>query len=95
MLAAQGTDWKKHVGKTIEVKGEWWVGGSASDRRKWWSVRVMDFSPAHEFEVVRKGQPKSTRIAKALRIRLTDNEEDDDDSWMDVAQYQKYFLRWE
>jgi hypothetical protein len=95
VFAAAGTDWSKQVGNTLEVKGDWWEGGTASDRRKWFKVKVMSYNPAYQFEVVRKGQPKSTRLAKALRIRVVDNEEDEEDAWMDVAQYQKYLVRWE
>ena len=35
LFGAASTDWLKEVGNAVEVKGDWWVGGSADSRRTW------------------------------------------------------------
>ena len=81
-FAAAGTDFAREVGKSVEVKGDWWEGGTASERRSWWKVTVMEYSKSHDFEVQRKHQPKTTRTAPALRIRLETAQDDSEDAWM-------------
>ena len=96
MFSACTTDFSKEVGKTVEVKGDWWVGGTAAERRAWHLVKIIDYAPSHQFEVTRKGQPTTHRTGKALKIRVVEKGEDDDeDAWMDVMQYQKYRVRYD
>jgi hypothetical protein len=43
-------DLEKHVGKYVGVKGTWWQGGSASDRRRTWKGHVVKYEMKHKFE---------------------------------------------
>ena len=90
MFSAAATNWESEVGKKVEVKGNWWVGGTAFERGKWHMVTVIEYTNRHEFEVVRKGHPVSQRIGKALKIRVDAVDDGSDDAWMDVNQYAKY-----
>ena len=84
MFSAAATHWATEVGKRVEVKGVWWVGGSAAERSKWHTVTVIEHTTQHEFEVKRKGQPTSTRVGKALKIRVDAVQDGSEDAWMDV-----------
>jgi hypothetical protein len=95
MFSAAATNWEQEVGKKIEVKGNWWVGGSAKERAKWHVCTVMEYTSEHEFEVRRKGQPGTTRKGKALKIRVDAVDDEAEDAWMDVNQYSKYKERYE
>lgn len=95
MFSAAATNWSAEVGKKIEVKGNWWVGGTTAERSKWHLVTVIEYTDQHEFEVRRKGQPASTRVGKALKIRVDAVDDESDDAWMDVNQYAKYKERYE
>ena len=90
MFSAAATNWESEVGKKVEVKGNWWVGGTAAERGKWHMVTVIEYTGRHEFEVVRKGHPTSQRIGKALKIRVDAVDDGSEDAWMDVNQYAKY-----
>ena len=95
MFSAAATNWEKEVGKKVEVKGNWWVGGTAAERGKWHMVTVIEYTGHHEFEVKRKGQPTSQRIGKALKIRVDAVDDSSEDAWMDDNQYAKYKGRFE
>ena len=95
MFSAAATNWQQEVGKRFEVKGNWWVGGSAAERAKWHVCTVIEYTAEHEFEVKRKGQPASTRRGKALKIRVDAVDDEAEDAWMDVNQYQKYKERYD
>ena len=88
MFSAAATNWESEVGKKVEVKGDWWVGGTASERRKWHTVTVIEYKGRHEFDVVRKGQPTTQRIGKALKIRVDAVDDGSEDAWMDVNNMQ-------
>ena len=77
MFSASTIDFSKEVGKTVEVKGDWWVGGSAAERRAWHLVKIIEYAPVHQFEVTRKGHPTTQRSGKALKIRVVDKGEED------------------
>jgi hypothetical protein len=53
--ATTPVDWTKEVGATVEVKGNWWTGGSADSRRKFYNVRVVAYDAKHVFAFRRKG----------------------------------------
>ena len=89
-FSAAATNWESEVGKKVEVKGDWWVGGTSAERRKWHMVTVIEYKGRHEFDVVRKGQPTTQRIGKALKIRVDAVDDSSEDAWMDVNQYAKY-----
>ena len=90
MFSAAATNWEGEVGKKVEVKGDWWVGGTPAERRSWHMVTVLEYTARHEFDVVRKGQPTTQRIGKALKIRVDAVDDSSEDAWMDVNQYAKY-----
>lgn len=95
MFSAAATNFQQEVGKKIEVKGNWWVGGSAAERAKWHVCTVIEYTAEHEFEVKRKGQPASIRRGKALKIRVDAVGDLAEDAWMDVNQYSKYKERYD
>ena len=37
-------DWSNEVGQTVEVKGDWWLGGTSAQRRNYHLVRVVAYS---------------------------------------------------
>ena len=89
MFSAAATNWESEVGKKVEVKGNWWVGGTAAERGKYHMVTVIEYVGRHEFGVVRKGQPAARRVRKALKIRVDAVDDGSEDLWMDVNQYAK------
>ena len=50
----------------------------------------MEYTAQHKFEVKRKGQPPSTRVGKALKIRVGAVDDGSEGAWMDVNQHAKY-----
>ena len=55
MFSAAATNWESEVGKKVEVKGNWWVGGTVAERGKWHMVTAIEYTGRPEFEVKRKG----------------------------------------
>ena len=49
MFSAAATNRESEVGKKVEVKGIWWVGGTAAERGKWHMVTVIEHTGRHGF----------------------------------------------